>query len=176
MNNQTTKIIVTIMNVLFWVIFIGLSIETGAILVNYFYSVFINPEATYNLYNKLDLSILYKKDILRYHVIMSSYLIFSFLKAFISYRVIKLFTFLKFDKPFNAKSTKNIFDISYFTFTAGIFSSVAKSQATFVSHKIQNVPIEWNTNEMLFFAGLIYIIAVIMQKGTEIQEENDLTV
>lgn len=176
MNSTTTKIIVSIMNVLFWIIFIGLCIESGAIIVNYFYSVFINPEATYNLYNKLDLSLLYKKDILRYHIIMSSYVILSFLKAFIAYRVVKLFTFLKFDKPFNSKSTKYIFDISYFTLTAGIFSAVAKSQATFASHKIQNVPIEWNTEEMLFFAGLIYIIAVIMQRGTEIQDENDLTV
>lgn len=176
MNSTTTKTIVSIMNVLFWIIFIGLCIESGALLVNYLYSVFINPETTYKLYNKLDLSILYKKDILRYHVIMSCYLVFSILKAFIAYRVVKLFSFLKFDSPFNSITTKSIFDISYFTFTAGIFSTVAKSQANFVSHKIQNVPIEWNTEEMLFFAGLIYIIAVIMQKGTELQNENDLTV
>ena len=176
MNIQKTKTILAIMNIIFWLIFIGLCIETGAILVNYFYSHFISSVATHNLYKKLDLSILYKKDILRYHIIMFCYLVLSFLKAFIAFKVVKLFTLLKFDKPFNSKSTKYIFDISYFTFAAGIFSSVAKSQANFVSNKIQNVAIEWNTEELLFFAGLIYIIAVIMQRGTEIQEENDLTV
>lgn len=176
MNKQTTKTVVTIMNVLFWIIFVGLCIESGAILVNYIYSIFINEKATYNLYNKLDLSILFKKDILRYHIIMSCYFILSFLKAFIAYRVVKLFTFLKFDKPFSSKSTKYIFDISYMSFTTGIFSAVAQSQAKFVSHKIQNVPIEWNTEEILFFSGVIFIIAVIMQRGTELQEENDLTV
>ena len=107
---------------------------------------------------------------------MASYIIMSFLKTFIAYKVVKLFTILKFEKPFTPETTKFVFEISTWVFITGIFGAVANSNFRWVSKTIQELNVEWNANEIIFFAGLIYIIAVIMQKGTEIQDENDLTV
>lgn len=176
MNPSTTKTILTIMNVLFWIVFIGLCIETGALLFNYFYSLFINENATFKLYKDLNFHELFNKDIYQYHIIMSTYIISSGLKAFVAYKVVKLFTILKLENPFTPETTKFVFDISYWVLIIGIFGIFAKSNAKWVSKSIQEIPIDFNGNELLFFAGLIYIIAVIMQKGTEIQNENDLTV
>lgn len=176
MNSATSKTILTIMNILFWIVFIGLCIETGAILFNYLFSLFINENATFKLYKTLNLNKLFNKDIIQYHIITLSYITISGLKAYIAYKVVKLFTILKLEKPFTAETTKFVFDISYWTLTAGIFAIFAKANAKWVSKSIQEIPIDYNGNEIVFFAGLIYIIAIIMQKGTEIQEENDLTV
>lgn len=41
-----------------WLIFIGLSIEAGGLLVNFFFSVF-KPDFVQNPYQKLDLTTLY---------------------------------------------------------------------------------------------------------------------
>ena len=49
-----TESILTTMNVLTWVVFIGLLIHAGAIIVSYFISI-INPEGAKNLYLGLDL-------------------------------------------------------------------------------------------------------------------------
>lgn len=176
MNSTTSKTVLSIMNVLFWIVFIGLCIETGALLFNYLFSLFINENATFKLYKTLNLNELYTKDIYQYHIIMTSYIIMSGLKAFVAYKVVKLFMLLKLEQPFTAQTTKFVFDISYWTLIIGIFGIVAKSNARWVSKSIQEIPIDFNGNEILFFAGLIYLIAVIMQRGTEIQDENDLTV
>ena len=176
MKSTTTKTVLTIMNVLFWIVFIGLCIETGALLFNYLFSLFVNENATFKLYKTLNLNELYNRDIYQYHIIMLSYIIISGLKSYVAYKVIKLFTLLKLEHPFTNETTKFVFDISYWTLVIGIFAIVSKSNAKWVSKSIQEIPIDFNGNEILFFAGLIYIIAVIMQRGTEIQEENDLTV
>ena len=176
MKTTNSKTILTIMNVLFWIAFIGLCIETGAIAFNYFFSLFINENATYNLYKTLNLNELYNKDILHYHITMLSYIIISGLKAFIAYKCVKLFKVFKLDKPFTTETTKFVFEICYWTLIAGIFAIFARAHAKWVSKIIQDIPIEYNGNEIIFFSGLLYLIAAIMQKGTQIQEENDLTV
>lgn len=176
MNTTTSKTILTIMNVLFWIVFIGLCVETGTVLFSYLASLFISETSTFKLYKPIDLNDLFKKDIVQYHIVMTSYVIMSGLKAFIGYKVVKLFSILKLEKPFTPETTKFVFEISSWIFVTGIFGAVANSNVRWVNKSIQEINIEWNASEILFFAGLIYIIAVIMQRGTEIQDENDLTV
>lgn len=176
MNSKSSKTILTIMNVLFWIVFIGLCVEIGILLSSYVASFFIDETATFKLYKPIDLSDLLAKDNIQYHIIMTSYIIMSGLKAFIAYKVVKLFSILKLEKPFTTETTKFVFDISSWVFITGIFGAIINSNVRWVSKTIQEINIEWNASEILFFAGLIYIIAVIMQRGTEIQDENDLTV
>lgn len=176
MNVKSSKTILTIMNVLFWIVFIGLCVETGVLLCSYLASLFFTETATFKLYKPIDLKEILTKDVVQYHIIMASYIIMSFLKTFIAYKVVKLFTILKFEKPFTPETTKFVFEISAWVFITGIFGAVANSNFRWVSKTFQELNVEWNANEIIFFAGLIYIIAVIMQKGTEIQDENDLTV
>ena len=176
MNLKPSKTILTIMNVLFWIVFIGLLVETGILLCSYLASLFITETESLKLYKPIDLSILFVKDIVQYHIIMISFIIMSGLKTFIAYKVVKLFSVLKFEQPFTIETTNFVFEISCWVFITGIFGAVINSNVRWVSKQIQEINFDWNVNEILFFAGLIYIIAVIMQRGTEIQDENDLTV
>ena len=47
-----------------WLIFVGLSIEAGGLIVNFFFSLY-KPEFVQNLYQKLDLTEIYKG---RFHI------------------------------------------------------------------------------------------------------------
>lgn len=176
MNTKPSKTILTIMNVLFWIVFIGLCVETGIFLCSYFASLFIAETETFKLYKPIDLRLLFTKDIVQYHIVMISFILMNGFKTFIAYKVVKLFTVLKFEQPFTTETTKFVFEISCWVFVTGIFGAVMNANVHWVSKRIQEINFDWNVNEILFFAGLIYIIAVIMQRGTEIQDENDLTV
>lgn len=176
MNSNSSKTILTIMNVLFWIVFIGLIVDTGVLISSYLTGLFITETSTLKLYKPIDLRELLNKDAFQYHIIMTSHIIMSSLKAFVAYKVVKLFSILKLEKPFTIETTKFVFEISCWVFVTGIFGAVANSNVRWVSKTIQELSIDWNANEIIFFAGLIYIIAVIMQRGTEIQDENDLTV
>ena len=57
--SKSNNFVFQALNVVAWIIFIGLCIETGALLVNFVYSLF-KPEVVHNLYQKLDLSQIYK--------------------------------------------------------------------------------------------------------------------
>ena len=94
---SNTKLILTTMHVLFWVIFVGLCIETGAMLTSFFVSLFVNPEATRNLYMELKLSDLYRFGKGHYIGIVSLMIYISGLKAYIAYLVIKIFIKFNFE-------------------------------------------------------------------------------
>ena len=51
--SKMNKLIFTILHVIAWIIFVGLCIEAGALIVNFVCSVF-KPEVVGNLYQKLD--------------------------------------------------------------------------------------------------------------------------
>ena len=50
-----------VLNIVAWIIFVGLSIEAGGLIVNFAFSVF-KPEMVHNLYQKMDLSQLYNRS------------------------------------------------------------------------------------------------------------------
>ncbi|AQG79903.1 DUF2975 domain-containing protein [Spirosoma montaniterrae] len=172
----TNTTVLKIMNVFFWIVFIGLCIKTGALLVSLFVSLFVNPAGAKNLYMGLDLSNVqtYSQS---YYVHLASLIIaLNGLKAFIAYLVVKIF--LKFDlsKPFNHDITALINTISHVALGAGIVAMIGSGSSDWLMKRGHVVPINWGGGEILFFAGVIYIIAIVFQKGTELQTENDLTV
>lgn len=164
------------MNVLFWIIFIGLCIKTGALLVSFLVNFFVNPGGAKNLYMGLDLSGV-KAYSQSYYVHLASLMIaLSGLKAYIAYLVVRIF--LKFDlsKPFNHVITVLIDTISHVALGTGIVAMIGSASSDWLMKRGHDVPINWGAGEILFFAGVIYIIAVVFRKGTELQIENDLTV
>mgnify|MGYP006219362399 CR=1 FL=1 len=59
--------------------------------------------------------------------------------------------FIKFEKPFTPETTKFVFEISTWVFITGIFGAVANSNFRWVSKTIQELNVEWNANEIIFF-------------------------
>ncbi len=162
-----------------WLIFVGLSIEAGGLIVNFFFSLY-NPEFLQNLYQKLDLTAMFRESKLAFFGIYSFILIISILKASLFYIVIRLMHKMDLSKPFNTFVAKQISQISYYTLSIGFLSHIARQLVKNLIHHgfvPDNLNHFWVDSEAFIIMGaVIYIIANIFKKGVDIQTENDLTV
>lgn len=167
------------LHIIAWIIFVGLCIEAGALIVNFIYSLF-NPAVVHNLYQKLDLSSLYHLNQWVYFGIYSFILAIALLKAHLFYMVILLVGKLDLLKPFNSDVAKRITNISYYTFSIGLISYIARETTRNLQHhgvEIDSLNQFWaDSQAYILMAAVIYVIATIFSRGVEIQNENDLTV
>jgi len=172
-------LILIVLNVVSWIIFIGLSIEAGGLIVNFAFSVF-KPEIVGNLYQKLDLSSLYQQSKWAFFGMYGFVIFIAVLKAILFYIVIMLPYKLDLSKPFSSFVAKKITQISYYTFSIGILSFIAQQTAKNLTHhgfEIDKLSQFWvDSQAFILMAAIIYVIATIFKKGVEIQNENDLTV
>lgn len=162
-----------------WVIFVGLCIEAGGLIVNFIFSLY-KPEFVQNLYQKLDLSEMYERSKWAFFSMNSFILVISILKAVLFYVVVILVSEIDLSKPFNSFVSRQISQISYYTFSIGILSYIARQSAKNLQHHgyvINNLDQFWaDSQAFILMAAVIYVIATIFSKGVEMQKENDLTV
>jgi len=167
------------LHIVAWIIFIGLSIDAGGLIVNFIFSLF-KPEIVHKLYQKLDLSELLNSSKLAFFGMYGFILAISILKAYLFYVVIMLISKLNLSKPFNPYVAVQITKISYFTLSIGILSNLARQIAQNLMHLgsyIDNLNQFWpDSQAYILMAAVIYVIATIFSRGVEIQNENDLTV
>ena len=167
------------MHIVAWVIFVGLCIEAGALIVNFIYSLF-KPEIVHNLYQKLDLSQMYNLNKWVYFSMYSFILFISVLKACLFYVVIRLLLKLDLTRPFNSYVAGQIKNMSYYTLSIGLISYIARQTANSLQHygfEIDALNQFWaDSQAWILMAAVIYVIATIFSRGVEIQNENDLTV
>ena len=167
------------LHIIAWVIFVGLCIEAGGLIVNFVFSIY-NPEFVQNLYQKLDLSEMYNRSKWAFYGMYSFILVVSLLKAYLFYIVVMLMHKIDLSKPFNVSVSEQIIKISYCTFFIGILSYIARQTAKNLQHRgyaIDNLNQFWaDSQALILMAAIIYVIATIFKKGVEIQNENDLTV
>lgn len=167
------------LSIIAWIIFVGLCIEAGALLVNFILSLY-KPEIVSRLYQKLDLSSLYQRSQWAYFGMYSFILAVALLKATLFYLVVQLVHHLDLAKPFNKSTSKQITQISYNTLTIGIVNYIARQSTQQLQHHgFETMALDhfWvDSQAFILMAAVIYIIAAIFAKGVEIQYENDLTV
>lgn len=162
-----------------WLIFVGLSIEAGGLLVNFFFSLY-KPEFLQNLYQKLDLTKMYQESKLAFFGIYGFILTISILKAYLFYVVIRLMHKMDLLKPFNSFVSRQISLMSYYTISIGLISYIARQLTKNLTHygfvtNSLNQFLE-DSQAFILMGAVIYIIATIFKKGVDIQNENDLTV
>ncbi len=121
------------LHIVAWVIFVGLCIEAGALIVNFVFSIY-KPEFVQNLYQKLDLSEMYNRSKWAFFGMYSFILFISLLKAYLFYVVIMLLSKINLSKPFNSFVSEQITQISYYTFSIGILSFIARQTAKNLQH------------------------------------------
>lgn len=171
--------IFTFLSIVAWVIFIGLCIEAGALIVNFIFSLY-KPEFVANLYQKLDLSELYSDSKWAFFNMYTFILAISLLKAYLFYIVVRLISKLDLVKPFNSFVSVQITQISYFTLAIGLLSALAQQITKNLLNRgfeIDRLDKFWADSEaFILMSAIIYIIATIIKRGIEIQNENDLTV
>lgn len=167
------------LHIVAWFIFVALCIEAGGLLVNFIFSLY-KPEFVQNLYQKLDLSEMYKENRFAFFGVYNFILILSILKACLFYIVISLMLKMDLSKPFNNFVAKQISKISYYTLSIGFISYIAGEFSKNLAHKgynTDNLTQFWPDSQAFILMGaVIYIIAIIFKKGVAIQSENDLTV
>ncbi len=177
--SKRNNIVFKALHIVAWVIFVGLCIEAGGLIVNFIFSLF-KPEFVQNLYQKLDLTEIYKDNKWTFFGIYSFILSISILKAFLFYIVIRLMHKMDLTKPFNTFVSNQILQISYYTLVIGLFSFIARQIAKNLMHHgfdTDSLSQFWADSQAFILMGaVVYIIATIFKKGVDIQNENDLTV
>jgi hypothetical protein len=167
------------LHIVAWVIFVGLCIEAGGLIVNFVFSIY-KPEFVKNLYQKLDLIEMYNRSKWAFFGMYSFILVAALLKAYLFYIVAMLMHKIDLSKPFNSFVSEQITKISYCTFSIGILSYIARQTAKNLQHggyAIDNINQFWaDSQAFILMAAVLYVIATIFKKGVEIQNENDLTV
>lgn len=175
----TNELLFIFLHIVAWIIFVGLSIEAGGLLVNFGFSLFA-PEMVAKLYQKLDLSVLYQQNSFAYFSMYSFVLSIALLKTFMFYWVILLVSKLKLENPFNPYVAGKISQISYYTLAIGLISLVARQSAENLTHygyDINGLSHFWvDSQAYLLMAAVIYIIATIFSRGVELQRDNELTI
>lgn len=177
--NRTNNLIFRVLHIIVWIIFIGLSIEACGLLVNFLFSIF-KPEYVSRLYQKLDLSSVYRRSSFAFYRVYSFILILSFLKVIMFYFVVMLLHRMNLAKPFQPFVVKQIFRFSYFTLIIGLMSYLAREDARQLinsGYNLEGVNQFWSDPQAFIFTGaVIYIIAIIFKTGAQLQTENELTI
>lgn len=177
--SKTNNFIFIGLKIIAWIIFIGLCIEAGGLLVNFFYSLY-KPEFVGKLYQKLDLSEMYAKSKWVFFGMYSFILFILILKALLFYTLVKLVTKINLFQPFNRNVSKQILQISYYTLAIGLFSYIARQIAKNLQisgFEIDDLNQFWiDSRAFILMAAVIYTVAIIFSKGVEYQEELEETV
>lgn len=167
------------LTILAWVIFVGLCVDAGGLIVNCVVSVFA-PDSVQYLYQKLDLTEVYGHSKLTFMIIYTFILAIAFFKSYLFYVVIQLLSKLDLQNPFNVRVSKQILLISYLTFAIGIGSYSAKQIVQLISsyeQTVQALDQFWvDSQAFIMMAAVIYVVATIFNHGVQLQHENDLTV
>ncbi len=176
---KTKNLVFKGMKIISWIIFIGLCVEAGALVVNFIFSLF-RPETVQNLYQKLDMSDIYQSSKLTFFGMYGFILVIAILKTLLFYNVIVLVTEIDLSKPFNRFVSKQIYKICYYTLSIGLLSFIAQRATKYLEHDgfaMDRLNQFWPDSEaFILMAAVIYIIAIIFEKGVEYQEELEETI
>jgi hypothetical protein len=179
MKVKTKNFVFKGLKIVSWIIFVGLCIDAGGLIVNFIISLF-KPEFVQNLYQKLDLHEMYESSKLAFFGMYGFILTIAILKAVLFYIVIILVTKINISEPFNNFVSRLIYKISYYTLSIGLLSFIARKLANDLQHNgfvIDNLSQFWaDSQAFILMSAVIYVIATIFSKGVEYQEELEETV
>jgi len=180
----TTNQLLKVLQLLSWIIFIGLCIEAGGILVNTVITLFIYPQGVKNFWEgNAYLSGLYKFDRGHFLVITLTMIITAVLKAIMFYLIVKVCTNkkLKLSQPFDQELSRFIMNQFYLALGIGLFSQFGFNYAVWLTKQgvqqadMQSLHLD-GADVWLFMAVILFLIVQIVKRGIEIQKENDLTI
>ncbi|QIY90132.1 DUF2975 domain-containing protein [Chryseobacterium gallinarum] len=173
-----TQKILSVLNIMSWIIFIGSCIKAGALTFSFMMTI-VNPEGAKNIYEGLNLYKLYQYNINSYKGMMAFIIFLAGYKAYLVFLVMAIFKKLNLEAPFNEGLVRLLTKISYSVLAIGFLSLIAESYAENFPREIQpNTIYDFigSGADYLFFGVIIFIIAKVFKRGIEIQSENELTI
>ncbi|ETZ23126.1 hypothetical protein [Pedobacter sp. V48] len=131
------KHVLNALQVLSWIILIGLCIEAGTIIFNLAYTLAVKPIHTDNFWQGADLSDLYQHDHGHFMVIALFKIIVAVMKAIIFYLIIKLFADKKLSiaQPFTSKLRTVILNVAFLTLGISFFSHYGSNYVAWLSEQ-----------------------------------------
>lgn len=179
----STKQLLVVIQVISWIIFVGVCIEAGGFLFNTIYTFFFNQNEARMYWSNVDLSALFRSDKGQFLTITTLMTIAAILKAVLFYIIIKVLHNQKLDlsEPFKPGIGQSIFNMSYVSFGIGLFANWGTRYTDWLEQQGINMPeIQYmglaGADVWLFMGVVLFVIALIFKRGIEIQTENDLTV
>ncbi len=172
----STKDILTVMNILSWIVLVGLVAQAGSILISYGVST-VHPVAAKNLYMGLDLSAIRDSHFWLYTWNIVFLVVLLGLKAYTAFLVVRVTSKIKMANPFTAEVSMTIEKISYFILGIWVVSMLFNIYVKkLLKDVIPNLQENLISTEFILLAGVVFIFAQIFKRGVEIQSENELTV
>jgi hypothetical protein len=180
----TFRQLLKVLQVFSWIIFIGLCIEAGGIIVNTIITLFINPRGVKNFWEGSDyLSSLFEFDRGHFMVITLMMIIVAVLKSIMFYLILKLFADkkLNMEQPFSMELRRTILKLFYLALGIGLFSHSAYKYSLWLTHQgVESADLQslhlGGADVWLFMAVILFVIVQMVKRGIEIQNEIDLTV
>ncbi len=168
--------VLDILRVFAWIIFIGLCIETGAMLTSFIYTLWINPLGAIRFYKEMNFAELLAFDRFHYAGLLSMIIFISGLKAYLFYWVVKITTALRLSHPFSEWMARSIARMSSISLQIGIMAVLTDGYADWLTKNSLEFSYEGGDSGFLFLAGILFLISTIFLRGLELQAENELTV
>ena len=182
MSNRTDFVLTTL-QVVAWILFVGLCIDAGGMLSNTLYSIFINESLASHFWNNNNLSQLLSFNQATYVTLTTLMSIVTILKAILFYIIVKIFhdKKLNLSDPFKEAMSPFISNIAFVSLAIGLFSlwgtnlSDGVLNQNIVLPSVQKLKLG-GADVWIFMGFILLIFAKIFKKGIELQSENDLTV
>jgi len=169
-----TESLLKIMNVLAWVVFIGLMIQAGSIIISYAVSIG-NPDAAKNLYRGWNMFPYRHQSFMHYTFVVGYKVLLYITQAYIAFLITRLLRGLNISRPFNADVVKLMQKISYSILCVWLIA-MAHNIHVAVLEKSYGLVATYISGDAIFLAGIVYVLAQMFKRGAEIQSENELTV
>lgn len=171
-----TQQVIGILQVVSWILFIGLCIQTGAMVISLAISTFINHDGSANFYQGMDLSELMAYSQWHYFAHGSLLVWLSGLKAFLFFQVVKAIGKINITHPFSKDMAQLISKMSGIALQIGITALLTQLYAGWLVEEHVHFTVHAEGSEFLYLAGILFVIAMIFKRGIEIQSENELTI
>lgn len=178
-----TDYILTALNVLSWIVFVGLCIDAGAYIVYTIATLMFEPSGATKFWTKVDLTAVYNHSQSHFVTLSALVIITTMLKATMFYVIIQFFYKKNFNlsKPFNETAKRFVLILGYLSLGIGFFSSWGTNFVEGLTQKGVSIPdlryMRLAGADVWWFMGIVlFVIAFIFKKGIELQNENELTV
>jgi len=177
-----TKIFLSLLYIIAWIIFVGLSIEAGGFITNAVF-VLAQPQAVPYLWQQVDL-----RDLLQYghgffFTLVTIISVVTVLKAILFYLIISILhnKQLTLEQPFTFIAQRFIIRIASLSLSIGLFSILGVKGAAWLRGQGVKMPDLQalhlsGADVWIFMSMALFVVAYIFKKGIELQTEQDLTV
>lgn len=179
----TTRQILRVLEVFSWILFIGLCVQAGGVIFSALYAAFFNPDAAAGFWEKADLSELYAYDRGHFLALALIIAIASILKALLFYGIVRVFTRkeLSMKQPFTGRVTRFVLTSAFISLGIGFFCHYGVHYVAGLAGKGIRMPdlstLHIDGADVWFLmAVVLFVIAQVIKRGVEMQEENELTV